>query len=102
MRFLPAAASHPMAGMARGGETSRSLTCPNISLQQSRHSALHEAPRRNGTIPLLVPEQDDVLRAIPQLKDRLRINVELASPADFIPVLRDGRRDPFTSIAAGD
>jgi hypothetical protein len=34
----------------------------------------------------LVPEQDDVLRAIPQLKDRLRINVELASPADFIPV----------------
>jgi hypothetical protein len=34
----------------------------------------------------LVPEHDSVLRAIPGLKDSLRINVELASPADFIPV----------------
>jgi len=34
----------------------------------------------------LVPEHDALLRAIPELKDRLRINVELASPADFIPV----------------
>lgn len=32
------------------------------------------------------PEDDAILRAIPALKERLRINVELASPADFIPV----------------
>jgi len=32
------------------------------------------------------PEQDDVLRALPRIKDELAINVELASPADFIPV----------------
>lgn len=35
---------------------------------------------------LLVPENDRLLRAIPRLKDELRLNVELASPADFIPV----------------
>jgi hypothetical protein len=35
---------------------------------------------------LLVPERDRLLRAIPALKDELRLNVELVSPADFIPV----------------
>ena len=35
---------------------------------------------------LLLPESDALLRAIQRLKDELRINVELASPADFIPV----------------
>jgi hypothetical protein len=35
---------------------------------------------------LFVPENDAVLRALPRLKDELQINVELASPADFIPV----------------
>lgn len=34
----------------------------------------------------LVPESERVLRALPRLKEELRINVELASPADFIPV----------------
>lgn len=34
----------------------------------------------------LVPERDELLRAIARLKDELRVNVELASPADFIPV----------------
>lgn len=32
------------------------------------------------------PEQDELLRAIPALKEELQVNVELASPADFIPV----------------
>jgi hypothetical protein len=32
------------------------------------------------------PEHDALLRAIPALKESLQINVELASPADFIPV----------------
>jgi hypothetical protein len=36
---------------------------------------------------LLEPEDDAVLRAIPALKDELHVNVELASPADFIPAL---------------
>jgi hypothetical protein len=33
-----------------------------------------------------VPERDELYRAIPALKERLRLNVELASPSDFIPV----------------
>ena len=36
----------------------------------------------------LVPESDRVLRALPRIKDELAINVELVSPADFIPVAR--------------
>ena len=32
------------------------------------------------------PESDAVLRAIPALKERLHLNVELASPDQFIPV----------------
>lgn len=32
------------------------------------------------------PDDDAVMRAIPELKERLQINVELASPLDFIPV----------------
>jgi hypothetical protein len=44
----------------------------------------------------LVPESDAVFRAIPALKERLRLNVELASPADFIPELPGwADRSPF-------
>ncbi|MEP6622376.1 MAG: DUF6036 family nucleotidyltransferase [bacterium] len=32
------------------------------------------------------PEADEILRAIPELKERLQLNVELASPDQFIPV----------------
>lgn len=39
----------------------------------------------------LEPDSDRLLRAIQRLKDELRINVELASPADFIPVAEDWR-----------
>lgn len=43
-----------------------------------------------------MPEQDALLRAIPALKERLEINVELASPVDFIPVRPDWEeRSPF-------
>ena len=35
---------------------------------------------------MFVPESDRLLRALPRIKDTLRVNVELASPADFIPV----------------
>jgi len=46
----------------------------------------------------LVPDQDTILRAIPALKESLHLNVELASPDDFIPV-REGwmDRSPFVA-----
>lgn len=31
-------------------------------------------------------QDDDVLRALPRIKDELEVNVELASPADFVPL----------------
>ena len=34
----------------------------------------------------IVPESDRLFRAIPQIKESLHINVELAAPLDFIPV----------------
>lgn len=37
----------------------------------------------------IVPEDDRILRAIPSLKNALQVNVELASPIDFIPVRPD-------------
>jgi hypothetical protein len=54
---------------------------------------------RGATIDVdikLVPEADPVLRAIPGIKESLHLNVELASPDDFIPV-KEGwaDRSPF-------
>jgi hypothetical protein len=49
---------------------------------------------RASTIDLdikLEPESDRLLRAIPLLKERLEMNIELASPGDFIPELPDWR-----------
>jgi hypothetical protein len=56
---------------------------------------------RRTTVDLdikLEPEQDAVLRALPGLKNKLRVNVELASPGDFIP-LPEGweERSPFVT-----
>src|SRR3989338_2930882 len=41
----------------------------------------------------IVPENDQLLRALPRLKEQLQLNIELACPADFIPELPgwDGR-----------
>jgi hypothetical protein len=55
---------------------------------------------------VFVPDRDELLRAIPSLKETLKINVELASPAHFIPALpgwegrsvfvtREGQLDVF-------
>jgi len=47
---------------------------------------------RQSTIDVdikVVPDSDDVFRAIPALKESLDLNVELASPDDFIPVRDD-------------
>jgi hypothetical protein len=65
---------------------------------------------------LFAPESDALMQAIPRLKNDLRINVELASPADFIPVpagweerrlfvAREGRLsfyhyDPYSQVLA--
>jgi hypothetical protein len=54
----------------------------------------------------MVPESDSLFRAIAHLKDELEVNVELASPSDFIPelpgwqersrfIVREGRVDFF-------
>lgn len=43
---------------------------------------------RNATIDIdlqIIPEDDRMLQSIPALKEQMSINVELASPADFIP-----------------
>jgi hypothetical protein len=43
------------------------------------------------------PDVDELLREIPRLKERLGINVELASPPDFIPEL-PGWRERSTLV----
>jgi len=64
---------------------------------------------RSTTVDLdikMVPEHDALYRAIPALKEKLEVNVELASPADFIPelpgwqersrfIVREGKIDYF-------
>lgn len=56
---------------------------------------------RGSTIDIdlvFVPESDGLLRALPELKERLQINVELASPAHFIPELPGWEgRSPFVA-----
>ena len=54
---------------------------------------------RESTIDVdmrLEPEADELLRAFPALKERLQVNIELASPPDFIPELPGWRaRSPL-------
>lgn len=45
---------------------------------------------RSATIDIdlkIVPETDEILRSLPILKERLQLNIELASPDHFIPEL---------------
>jgi hypothetical protein len=45
---------------------------------------------RESTIDLdlkIIPESDEIFRNLPSLKERLQMNIELASPDDFIPEL---------------
>ncbi len=56
---------------------------------------------RDSTIDIdltLGPNADEVLRAIPAIKESLNVNVELVSPADFIPV-KPGWEDRSPFIA---
>jgi hypothetical protein len=44
----------------------------------------------------VIPPSDRILRAIPDIKERLHVNVELASPADFVPAFPGWEdRSPF-------
>ena len=46
----------------------------------------------------MIPDSDRLFRALPRLKERLRLNIELASPPDFIPEVPGWReRSPFIS-----
>ena len=47
------------------------------------------------------PETDQVFRAVPRLKEDLKINVELASPADFIPELPGWRERSLFAAREG-
>ena len=44
----------------------------------------------------IVPDRDELFRAVPRLKEQLGMNVELASPPDFIPEVPgwEQRSDP--------
>lgn len=45
---------------------------------------------RDSTIDVdlkLIPESDEILRSLPALKERLQMNIEMASPDHFIPEL---------------
>ncbi len=47
----------------------------------------------------ILPESDCILRTIPGLKELLHVNVELASPADFVPPLPGWEtRSPFIAL----
>lgn len=56
---------------------------------------------RDTTIDIdlrIEPEDDELLRRLPALKEQLAVNVELASPMDFLPELPGWReRSPFVS-----
>lgn len=44
------------------------------------------------------PDDDRLLRSLPELKEELQVNVELASPADFIPTVPGwGERSLFVA-----
>ena len=45
---------------------------------------------RDSTVDIdisFLAETDDILKAVPDIKEELRLNVELASPPDFIPAV---------------
>jgi hypothetical protein len=54
---------------------------------------------RESTVDIditIIPENDRILRAIPDLKERLQVNVELSSPTHFVPPLPGWEdRSPF-------
>lgn len=59
-------------------------------------TAVIEAGAPTVDVDLRIEPDEDVLRVLPQMKDQLDLNIELASPADFLPELPGWReRSPF-------
>ena len=59
---------------------------------------------RQATVDLdirIVPESDRILRELPRLKEKLKLNVELAAPDDFIPPLPQWRKRSLLIRACG-
>ncbi|MGH2809850.1 MAG: DUF6036 family nucleotidyltransferase [Actinomycetota bacterium] len=59
---------------------------------------------REATVDLdirIVPESDRILRELPRLKEKLKLNVELAAPDDFIPPLPQWRERSLFIRASG-
>jgi hypothetical protein len=69
-------------------ELARAATTPTtVFLVGGTTAVLHGWRPSTVDIDLVMrPESDAMLRAIPALKERLHVNVELASPDQFIPV----------------
>ncbi|MGH3995510.1 MAG: DUF6036 family nucleotidyltransferase, partial [Pseudonocardiaceae bacterium] len=57
---------------------------------------------RESTVDIdlrIEPDDDELYRALPRLKDALQINIELASPPDFVPELPGWRdRSPLLFV----
>jgi hypothetical protein len=60
---------------------------------------------RDSTVDVDVrfePDSDKLLRTLPQLKEQLQINIELASPPDFIPELPGWQERSPVVLEAGN
>ena len=72
MRALGRGVTHPARVYFTGGAT----------------AVLHGWRASTIDVDLKLVPDDEILRAIPELKERLSMNIELAAPDDFIPVLK--------------
>lgn len=78
-----------LGAAARGGTT--------VYFVGGATAVLHgwRASTKDADIKVL-PDSDELLRAIPAIKEALKINVELAAPDDFLPALPGWQeRSPF-------
>ena len=60
---------------------------------------------RSSTVDVdlrIEPDTDGLLRALPALKEKLKLNVELASPPDFIPALPGWEQRSPVAFSAGN
>lgn len=69
-----------------GGKSDRDTGAYISPVEQRRSFSGWRASTIDVDISIL-PEQDQLQRALPELKETLHLNIELACPADFIPEL---------------
>ncbi len=82
MRALGRGVTHPARVYFTGGAT----------------AVLHGWRASTIDVDLKLVPDDEILRAIPELKERLSMNIELAAPDDFIPV-RSGWEERSAFVA---